>query len=182
MTLAKTLLRFADKMVAYATRYGVIAAMSVLFLLLMARVIARTTEIPFTAYDEIVELATVWLIILGTLALWREAALYRVSIVLDAMPGLARFAEVFVQVIMLAFALTLIWFGGKFTMMIREVTAFMQIDMTYYYGAVPFSGVVMACYSLIGIWRAVCNVWTRAGQGDRADSPTAKKPHLVDHL
>lgn len=182
MHTAKTILRLADRGVALITRYGVILAMIVLFLLLLARVIARATEVPFAAYDEVGELATVWLIILGTLTLWREGSLYRVTVLTDVMPRFGRWMEVLVQAVMLAFALMLVWVGGQFTAMSREVTAFMQIDMTYYYGAIPACGAIMAIYSVASLFRAVRNLASGASAGSEASTDQLKSGVAADHL
>ncbi|MEI4473860.1 TRAP transporter small permease [Frigidibacter sp. MR17.24] len=174
------LISIADAAVARLTRLGVILALVVLFVLLMARVIARTTEIPFAAYDEIVELATVWMTLLGTVALWREGALFKVEIVTGAFPAFGRLAEIVVQALMLAFALMLVIVGGRFTLDSNELTSFMQIDMRLYYGAIPVTGVFMACYSLAGLVRAGCTL-ARSGTAGSAERPLTK-PAVGTHL
>ncbi|WP_375691774.1 TRAP transporter large permease subunit [Pseudooceanicola sp. LIPI14-2-Ac024] len=180
MTMLRTTLTFADRLVAHVTRYGVILCLSVLFFLLLARVIARATEIPFATFDEIGELATVWMIMLGAVALWRDGALYRVEVLTASMPGFGRVAEVLIQLIMLAFAVMLVWVGGNFTAMSREVTAFMQIDKTFYYGAIPVAGAVMALYSVRGLIMAIrCAIHGRSLT--RAEDKLGK-PTVVEHL
>lgn len=182
MEIVKKTVSFLDAVVARVTKLGTILCLVVLFALLLARVVARATEVPFAAYDEIVELATVWLIIFGAVALWREGALYRVDVVTAPFPWLARLAEVIIQVIMLAFALMLVWVGGTFTMMSREVTAFMQIDMLFYYGAIPAAGTVMALYSAAALVRAGCAAWNgKAALPARPERPIDKGA-AVDHL
>lgn len=181
MDILKKTLSFLDSCVARVTKFGVILCLVVLFALLLARVIARTVEIPFAAYDEIVELATVWLIILGAVALWREGALYRVDVVTAALTKLGRPAEVAIQVIMLAFAVMLVWVGGSFTVMNREVTAFMQIDKIYYYGAIPAAGAVMALYSAAALLEAVCVLFRgKPPHKHQSDRPISKA--AVEHL
>lgn len=178
----KKIVTFLDSAVARITKWGTILSLLVLFVLLLARVIARATEIPFAAYDEIVELATVWMIIFGSVALWREGALYRVDVVTAPFPWIARVAEVIIQMLMLAFALMLVWVGGNFTLMSNEVTAFMQIDMLYYYGAIPAAGVVMAIYSAAALLRAGCAVLHRkVALPERPDRPLDDGA-AVDHL
>jgi len=174
--------KLADRIVVRVTRWGVILAMSILFLLLLARVTARATEIPFAAYDEIVELATIWLIILGTLSLWREGMLYRVSVVTDVFPRFGHWIEVLVQMVMLAFALMLVWVGGQFTAMNREVTAFMQIDMTYYYGAIPSCGAVMTIYSAVALFRTLHGLVTGRAQRACDDLGDPKSGPAANHL
>jgi len=182
MSFIKKIVKLADCAVVLITRWGVILAMTVLFLLLMARVIARATEFPFAAYDEIGELATVWLIILGTLSLWRKGTLYRVSVLTDVMPRFRRWIEVLVQLVMLTFAVMLVWVGGQFTAMNREVTAFMQIDMTYYYGAIPSCGAVMAIYSVASLFRTLCGLLSGYALGEPETSDEPKSGPAANHL
>ncbi|WP_138466589.1 TRAP transporter small permease [Poseidonocella sp. HB161398] len=180
METLKSLLSGADRLVARLSRWGVVLCLAVLFLLLLARVAARTTGIPFAAYDEIVELATVWLTISGAIALWREGALYRVDVITAAFPGFGRPAELLVQLLMLAFAFMLLKVGLAFTLMSREVTAFMQIDMAFYYGAIPFAGAVMAVYSLAGLTRALREL--RDSLAGRDEHSGLSKRALPEHL
>lgn len=134
--------------------------MMTLFLLLMIRIIARATETPFVAFDEIGELATVWMILLGVIAMWREGSLYAVDFFREKPNRLVLLLNVFVQLVMFAFAAILVWQGGKFTMMNREMSAFLLIDMDYYYGAIPVAATVMAAYSVRAIIQQLGGVLT----------------------
>ena len=153
-----TLLRIADTVVVKVTRFGVILGMLMLFILLMIRIVARATEIPFVAFDEIGELATVWMILFGIVAMWRGGTLYSVDFHYHASNRAALLLNLLVQVVMLAFAVVLVWQGGKFTMMNRESSAFLLINMDYYYGAIPAAAAVMSLYSLQAVWQRLLAV------------------------
>lgn len=182
MNTITKILSLADTLVEKITRIGVTVAMIMLFCLLLARVITRVTETPIVAFDEIGELATVWMIMLGAIALWRNASLYRVSMVVDVFPSFGRWINVVVQLVMLAFALLLLWVGGNFTAMNRETTAFMQIDMTYYYGAIPVSGAIMTLYSLVLLVKSICTVLSGQPEtvSDSAGNPSGGPS--IEHL
>jgi len=180
MEIALNILRCADGLVVRITRLGVILGMATLFILLMIRIIARATEIPFAAFDEIGELATVWMILCGVVAMWRKGSLYSVEFVAAAARPVGRMIELAVQVLMFAFAILLAWVGGDFTLMSRETSAFMQIDMTYYYGAIPVAGAVMAAYSV----RSILDRLVVIGSGGRRRllSHPAPASEPVSHL
>jgi len=156
----KRILQVADSAVAKITRFGVIAGMLILFVLLLLRVIARATEIPFVAFDEIGELATVWMILFGVIAMWRTGTLYTVDFQGNPTSRVSLLLNLFVQMMMLAFAVILIWQGGKFTMMNRDYSAFLLINMDYYYGAIPGAAAVMAVYSLRAVYSRLIAVVT----------------------
>ena len=74
-------------------------------------VIARATETPIVALDEIAELATVWMILLGVIALWRRGLLYSVDFRPNPDSRVALFLDLLVQLAMLAFAALVVWQG-----------------------------------------------------------------------
>jgi len=150
---ASTVLAWADTAVVWTARMGVILGMSVLFLILLSRVIARATETPIVALDEIAELATVWMILLGVIVLWRRGLLYAVEFGPDPNGRLALLFDLLVQLAMLTFALVIVWQGAKFTILNRNASAFLLIDMDFYYGAIPAAFAVMSIYSLGSVWR-----------------------------
>ena len=61
-----------------------------------------------------------------------------------------------IQVLMFSFAAILVWQGGKFTLMNREMSAFLLINMDYYYGAIPVAASLMAIYSLKSFVMRLC--------------------------
>ena len=154
MNTILNILRLADMAVVKVTRMGVILGMLILFVLLMIRIIARAAEIPFVAFDEIGELATVYMILSGVIAMWRTGTLYSVNFHVGATSRASMALNLFIQIVMIAFAAAIIWQGGKFTMMNREHSAFLLINMDYYYGAIPAAAAVMCIYSLraAGLW------------------------------
>ncbi len=156
MTYVLKLLRLADTAVVKTTKLTVILGMLVLFALLMMRIVARALEIPFVAFDEIGELATVWMILAGVVAMWREGSLYSVDFFNGKSSRAALLLNLVIQVLMFSFAAILVWQGGKFTLMNREMSAFLLINMDYYYGAIPVAASLMAIYSLKSFVMRLC--------------------------
>ena len=88
------------------------------------------------------------MILFGVIAMWRAGTLYSVDFHAGATSRAAMALNLLIQIVMIAFAAVMVWQGGKFTMMNREHSAFLLINMDYYYGAIPAAGVVMCLYSL----------------------------------
>jgi TRAP-type C4-dicarboxylate transport system permease small subunit len=128
-----------------------------LFVLLALGVLVRTFPIiAISGYDEVVELLFAWMTFITTVALWREGALYRVTVIEDALPARYQPAlEVLIQVCMLTFALILVFYGLRFVEMSSETTPFLRIDRIYWYSSLPICGVFMTIYSVIGLWRSM---------------------------
>lgn len=151
------LLRAADRFVALFCKYVAIICFLVLFVLLGSAIILRLVPL-FTiqGYDEIVELLFIWIVMLTSLALWREGALYRVVIFEDLLPPQAQRAlEILINVAMLAFALILAFYGWEFMLMSGETTPFLRLDKGWWYAAIPLCGALMALYSLVWLWRVI---------------------------
>lgn len=152
------LLRFADRAIGAMCRWGMIGTLLGLSALLLLGVAVRF--LPFltvSGYDEIVELLVVWLSMLGALALWREGGLYRVVAIENMAPPAGRRALALMHhVLMLGFALVLVWKGGEFVRDSGETLPFLGVDKALWYLAVPVCGALMAAYSvaaMIRTWR-----------------------------
>ncbi len=164
----RALLHIPDRAVALVCRFGVIAAMLGLFFLLLLGVVGRSVPaVAVSGYDEIVELLVVWLTMLGAVALWREGALYRVASLEAALPATARrLLGLAQQVIMLAVALILVWWGTVFLVDSAETAPFLGVDRAWWYAALPVAGVPMTLYSIAGIWRVLRGERQALGAGD----------------
>lgn len=150
-------LRLADRTVAALCKGGAIACLLGLFVLLGAAIVLRLVPL-FTiqGYDEIVELLFIWLVMLTTLALWREGSLYRVVLFEDLLPvPMRRVLEIGLHIVMFGFALVLMVYGREFMEMSGETTPFLRLDKGWWYAAIPATAALMAVYSLVWIWRAV---------------------------
>lgn len=151
-----SLFKSVDRLFANLFKISAIFCFIGLFCLLGIAVIVR--NFPFIAisgYDEIIELLFAWLTFITTIALWREGALYRVTVIENALPErLQPVLEFFIQLCMLSFALILVFYGMKFVEISNETTPFLRLDRMYWYSALPVCGSFMTFYSLIGLWRS----------------------------
>lgn len=152
-----TLLTAADRLIAALCKAGAVACMLGLFVLLALAIVLRLLPL-FTiqGYDEIVELLFIWLVMLTSLALWREGMLYRVVLFEELMPRAARrVVEIFINLAMLAFALVLLVYGIDFLRMAGETTPYLRLDKGWWYGAIPGCAALMAIYSIVWLLRVI---------------------------
>lgn len=151
------LLKAIDQGCALLFKVTAIGCFVGLFILLALGVVVRAFPvISISGYGEIVELLFAWLTFVTTVALWREGALYRVTVIEDLLPRRYQPAlEVFIQLCMLLFALMLVIYGMRFVEMSSETTPFLRIDRVYWYATLPVCGAFMALYSVVGVWRSL---------------------------
>jgi TRAP-type C4-dicarboxylate transport system permease small subunit len=157
-----------DRLIAGACKYVAIACLLALFVLLALAIVLRLLPL-FTipGYDELVELLFIWLVMLTSLALWREGVLYRVMLFEDLLPAAAkRLVEIVINLAMLGFALVLVVYGWDFTQNSGETTPFLRLDKAWFYGAIPACAALMAVYSLVWLWRVA------TGRGELESSAT----------
>lgn len=150
-------LKAADRLVAALCKAGAVACMLGLFALLGLAIVLRLAPLfSIQGYDEIVELLFIWLVMLTSLALWREGMLYRVVMFEEMLPPAARRAvEIFINLAMLAFALVLLVYGLEFVQMAGETTPYLRFDKGWWYGAIPGCAALMAVYSLVWLVRVM---------------------------
>ena len=155
--MMRELLLRADRAVAQTCRRIVIGCLLGLFLLLSLGIVQRMLPlVKLSGYDELIELLFIWMTFVGSLALWREGALYRVEAI-DRLLGLRarRAFAIATHSCMLALALLLAIKGWDFMRESGETTPFLQIDKAYWYAAIPACGALMSFYSTAALWRAL---------------------------
>ena len=146
-----------DRFVAAFCKVGAIACMLGLFVLLGLAIALRLVPLfNIVGYDEFVELLFIWLVMLTSLALWREGTLYRVVMFESMLPPRGRkVVEIVINFAMLAFALVLVVYGWQFVELSGETTPFLRLDKSWFYGAIPACAVLMALYSVVWLWRVI---------------------------
>jgi TRAP-type C4-dicarboxylate transport system permease small subunit len=147
----------ADRAIAIACRWSVIGCFLGLFLLLSLGILQRLMPVvKIGGYDELIELLFIWMTFIGSLALWREGALYRVEAIDRVLSGRARQAlAIATHLCMLSLAVILTFAGWDFLQQSGETSPFLQVDKRYWYAAIPFCGALMALYSVAALWRAL---------------------------
>jgi TRAP-type C4-dicarboxylate transport system permease small subunit len=151
----RQLLAAAAAMLARALRWMVIAGLVLALLFLALGVLGRQiAALNFSGNHEIVEILFAWTCFLGAAALWREGTLLRVDMLGLLLPAPARWSlEVALELVLLGFALLLVYYGWDLATGITEYTPFLKANKLYWYAALPISGAIMAGYSLARIGR-----------------------------
>ncbi|MEH6717517.1 MAG: TRAP transporter small permease [Aurantimonas endophytica] len=149
-----------DRAIGLFCKYASIALLLVLFFLLGLSIILRLVPLfTISGYDEVVEFLFIWLIVLTTVALWREGVLYRVTLFETMLPLRGQVVlAVVTNLAMLGLALILVYYGWLFAVSARETAPFLRINKVYWHAALPVGGVLMSIYSLVWLWRVI---WQR---------------------
>jgi TRAP-type C4-dicarboxylate transport system permease small subunit len=149
------LLKTLDRAVAVTCKTAAIACMLGIFVLLGAAILLRLMPLfTIAGYDEIIELLFIWMVMLTSLALWREGVLYRV-VMLESLlpPAPRRLLEILINIAMFGFAMILVIYGVEFMQIAGETTPFLRLDKGWWYAAIPGCGALMAVYSLVWLYR-----------------------------
>ena len=146
-----------DGLLARFCRWSVNFCFMGLFVLLSLGILQRVFPLmKVPGYDELVELLFIWMTFIGSLALWREGALYRVDAIERILGRRSRqVLAVATHLAMLAVAVILSYAGWDFLRQSGETTPFLQIDKAWWYAAIPVCGSLMGVYSIVGLWRAL---------------------------
>ena len=150
-------LQILDRAIGLFCKYASIALLLVLFFLLGLSIILRLVPLfTISGYDEVVEFLFIWLIVLTTVALWREGVLYRVTLFETMLPRRGQVVlAVVTNLAMLGLALILAYYGWLFAVSAGETAPFLRINKVYWHAALPVGGVLMSIYSIVWLWRVI---------------------------
>ena len=138
-------------------KYVSVLLLLALFLLLAVSIVLRIVPLfTISGYDEVVEFLFIWLIVLTTVALWREGVLYRVSMLESLLPLSGRLVLALItNLAMFGLALILAYYGWAFAMNAGETTPFLRLTKVYWYAALPVGGALMSIYSAVWLSRVI---------------------------
>lgn len=146
-----------DRFVEIGTRYAVIFSIVAIMILLALGIFVRLVPIfSMAGYDEIIEFLFAWMTFLGTVALWRQGNLFKVELLRNIPPALAKWIHLAVNLCLLLFALVFTWWGWIFAMGATESTPFLMLPKKPWFFAMPATGALMTIYAfafLVG-WSA----------------------------
>lgn len=146
-----------DRILAKILRGVPIACLSLLFLLLLINVIARTFQLAgFAWFDEIVQGLFAWTVFIGTAALWRERDHFQVLWLSEALaPSASRILKIILVILSLIFLFAMTWYGVSLTMKARALTPILDLPTSLFYAAVPISGFIMMIYSIVELFQLI---------------------------
>lgn len=148
-----TILTTLDRAVAAILRLFVIFALVVVLILITLGVVVRVVPVfSMSGYDEVIEFLVAWMTFAGTVAIWRQGALFRVDLTaFIASAGVVRAINVLTQALMLLFAVVFTVKGWQFAEGSIETMPFLFISKTPWYAAMPVCGALMVIYGIVGL-------------------------------
>ncbi len=140
---------------AAAMRAACIAAFVVLLVLVGAEILIRFLPLFTLGWaDEIVELSFAWLVFLGTAALWRGRAHFRVDLIPAMLAGsrTGRSLEILLNLMALAFFLVFTYEATVLTMRTVVNSPILALPRSLWYGIMPVSGAILIGYTVRDLW------------------------------
>ena len=140
-----------DQILAVVTKWGSVACLVTLFLLISAGVFVRFVPITSLGWsDEIVELAFAWMVFLGATFLWREKTHFNVDIVPNWLAGTraGRLLGICLNILSLAFFAVLTYEGWLLCMRATDKSPILEIPKRLWYIIIPITGAIMAGYTI----------------------------------
>jgi TRAP-type C4-dicarboxylate transport system permease small subunit len=147
--------RRTDLALAGSLRVLCIATFLVLLALVTLAVLIRFVPMFSLGWaDEIVEMAFAWMVFLGTAALWRTRAHFRVDLVSGMLTGTraGRILEIVLSLLALVFFLVFTYEGAMLTLRAVAPSPILALPRRLWYLAMPVSGSIMILYTFRDLW------------------------------
>ncbi len=140
-----------DRVLTSVMKWTSAFCLAALVLLVGAGVFVRFVPVSSMGWaDEIIELGFAWLVFFGAAWLWRNRTHFKVDLLEHLLAG-TRFAfalEMAVQFICLIFFLVLVYEGWLLTVAAVDTSPILELPKSLWYAVIPFSGAIMAAYTL----------------------------------
>jgi TRAP-type C4-dicarboxylate transport system permease small subunit len=144
-----------DRSLAGAMRGACIAAFVVLIVLVTTLILIRFAPLFSLGWaDEIVEMAFAWLTFLGTAALWRSRAHFRVDLIPSMLAGtrVGQALEILLSLMAFAFFAVFTYEGAVLTMRTVAPSPILDWPKAIWYAIMPVSGLIILGYTLRDLW------------------------------
>ena len=144
-----------DRGLAEAMRGLCIAAFVVLIVLVTTLILIRFAPLFSLGWaDEIVEMAFAWLTFLGTAALWRSRAHFRVDLIPAMLAGtrVGQVLEILLSLMALAFFAVFTYEGAVLTMRTVTPSPILAWPKAIWYAIMPASGLIILGYTFRDLW------------------------------
>jgi TRAP-type C4-dicarboxylate transport system permease small subunit len=147
-----------DLALAAALRAVCLACLVLLFLIITLSVLNRFGGFMSMGWaDEVIELLFAWLVFLGAACLWREHSHFCVDMLPQRLAGSGwgRVLDVVLSLLSLLFLVALVGYSWELVDSASDDSPVFAISKKYWYGVMPYAGVIMIGYSLRDLWLAV---------------------------
>jgi TRAP-type C4-dicarboxylate transport system permease small subunit len=144
-----------DRGLADAMRRVCIAAFAILIVLVTTLILIRFAPLFSLGWaDEIVEMAFAWLTFLGTAALWRSRAHFRVDLIPTMLAGTraGQVLEIVLGVMALAFFVVFTYEGAVLTLRTATPSPILAWPKALWYLSMPISGIIIIGYTIRDLW------------------------------
>jgi TRAP-type C4-dicarboxylate transport system permease small subunit len=146
-----TALAALDRVVGRLLRWGSVALLGLVFVLLIINAFLRFFPIVQLGwFDEVVELLVAWMVFLGAAALWREHEHFAITFFPDlfrSKPS-GRVLDVVLNLLALFFVGVFTWYSLNLTLRVGDWTPVINMPKKLLYASMPVSGLFMIAYSL----------------------------------
>lgn len=126
-------------------------SITVLFLLILINVIARSFELAgFAWFDEIVRGCFAYMVFFGAAALWLKRDHFQVEWLEQSLtnPVAVWLLRMVVTLLCIGFLAIMTWYGVVLFNKANALTPILQIPERLFYAAIPISGAIMVLHSL----------------------------------
>ena len=147
-------LKALDKLIGGLLRWGSVAILALIFILLSFNVLVRFFPIvSFGWFDEIIEMMIAWMVFLGTAALWRENDHFTISFLPELLQGkkVGLALDIVIGLISLFFISVFTYYSFNITLRANDWTPVINMPKKLLYASMPVSGMIMVVYSLRNI-------------------------------
>jgi len=147
-------LQSVDKVVGAILRWGSVALLALIFILLSVNVLVRFFPVvSFGWFDEIIEMLIAWMVFLGAAALWRENDHFTISFLPELLQGkkAGLILDIVIGLISLFFISVFTYYSFNITLRAGDWTPVINMPKKLLYASMPVSGVIMMVYSLRNI-------------------------------
>jgi TRAP-type C4-dicarboxylate transport system permease small subunit len=154
-------LKSIDKVFGFILRWGSVAMLGAIFILLVANVFIRF--VPFTSFgwfDEVIEMLIAWFVFLGAAALWRENEHFVVAFLPDYLKGktAGQLLDIIINLISISFIAAFTYYSFNLTLRAEDWTPIINMPKKLLYASMPFSGALMIIYSVRNIVQSGCRL------------------------
>ena len=147
-------LKAIDKGIGDFLRWGSVAILAVIFILLILNVFIRFFPfVSFGWFDEIIEMLIAWMVFLGTAALWRANDHFTVAFLPERLQGkkAGYFLDVLIGLLSLFFIGVFTYYSLNLTLRANDWTPVINMPKKLLYASMPISGFIMTLYSIRNI-------------------------------
>lgn len=137
--------------VEWILRVVSMTSITVLFLLILINVIARSFELAgFAWFDEIVRGCFAYMVFFGAAALWLKRDHFQVEWLEQSLtnPVAVWLLRMVVTLLCIGFLAIMTWYGVVLFNKANALTPILQIPERLFYAAIPISGAIMVLHSL----------------------------------